>query len=259
MQAGGVGHLAGHGGGEEADGLEETGHVGHIARHHDDRHGFADGPADAQHDRGGDATGGGRDAHPEHGLDMGGAQGQRGLLVLLGHRLEGSLGYGDDGGQNHDGQHQNGAEQAGAVGQVEGHPHRRHQNHHADETVHHGRDARQQIHCRAHQAGQTGRRYLGQEHCGHEAHRYAQDNGPGGAVDGGKDEGQYAELGLGGGGGPLGAEEEVHQPDLADGGQAGHDQVDTDEEDKDDRDQTADKKQEVHKDFQRSELLFHGK
>ena len=40
------------------------------------------------------------------------------------------------------------------------------------------------------------------------------------------------------------AEEEVHQPDLADGGQAGHDQVDTDEEDKDDRDQTADKKQE---------------
>lgn len=26
---------------------------------------------------------------------------------------------------------------AGAVGQVEGHPHRRHQNHHADETVHH--------------------------------------------------------------------------------------------------------------------------
>ena len=56
------------------------------------------------------------------------------------------------------------------------------------------------------------RRYLGQEHCGHEAHRYAQDNGPGGAVDGGKDEGQYAELGLGGGGGPLGAEEEVHQP-----------------------------------------------
>lgn len=82
---------------------------------------------------------------------------------------------------------------------------------------------------------------------------------PGGAVDGGKDEGQYAELGLGGGGGPLGAEEEVHQPDLADGGQAGHDQVDTDEEDKDDRDQTADKKQEVHKDFQRSELLFHDK
>ncbi len=159
----------------------------------------------------------------------------------LGHRLEGSLGYGDDGGQNHDGQHQNGAEQAGAVGQVEGHSHRRHQNHHADETVHHGRDARQQIHCRAHQAGQTGRRYLGQEHCGHEAHRYAQDNGPGGAVDGGKDEGQYAEFGLGGGGGPLSAEEEVHQPDLADGGQAGHDQVDTDEEDKDDRDQTADK------------------
>ena len=49
------------------------------------------------------------------------------------------------------------------------------------------------------------------------------------------------------------------QPDLADGGQAGHDQVDTDEEDKDDRDQTADKKQEVHKDFQRSELLFHDK
>ena len=32
LQAGGVGHLAGHGGGEEADGLEETGHVGHITR-----------------------------------------------------------------------------------------------------------------------------------------------------------------------------------------------------------------------------------
>lgn len=190
---------------------------------------------------------------------MGGAQGQRGLLVLLGTALRAVSDTEMMEGRIMTASTRMAQNRAGAVGQVEGHPHRRHQNHHADETVHHGRDARQQIHCRAHQAGQTGRRYLGQEHCGHEAHRYAQDNGPGGAVDGGKDEGQYAEFGLGGGGGPLSAEEEVHQPDLADGGQAGHDQVDTDEEDKDDRDQTADKKQEVHKDFQRSELLFHGK
>src|SRR5699024_11250698 len=46
-----------------------------------------------------------------------------------------------------------------------------------------------------------------------------------------QDEGQDAELGFGGGGGPFLAKEEVHNADLADGGQARNDRVHGDQGD----------------------------
>ena len=97
----------------------------------------------------------------EDGLDVSGAQGQAGLLILLGHRVQGGLGDRDDGGEDHDGQHDDSAEQTGAVGQVEDHPYCRHQHHHADQAVHHRRDARQQVHRRADDGHQPGGGYFG--------------------------------------------------------------------------------------------------
>ena len=75
LQAGGIGHLTGHCGGQEPDAGEEGRHVGHIAGHHDDGHGLADGAADAQHDAGGNAAFGSGHADLEPGLGIGGTQG----------------------------------------------------------------------------------------------------------------------------------------------------------------------------------------
>ena len=63
--------------------LEQARHIGHVAGHHDDGHGLADGPAHAQDDGGGHAAAGGGNGHAEDRLQMGGTQGQGGLLIVL--------------------------------------------------------------------------------------------------------------------------------------------------------------------------------
>src|SRR5699024_5033565 len=89
---GGVVHLGGDGGGEEAHGGKQAaGHVGHVAGDHDDGHGLADGTAHAQHDGGGHTGTGGGERDPEDGLGVGGAQSQGGLLILLGHSPQSGL------------------------------------------------------------------------------------------------------------------------------------------------------------------------
>lgn len=91
---------------------------------------------------------GGQD-HPEVRLDGGGAQGQRCLLVLRGHGPQGSLGDVDDRGQDHDGQHDDGRQEAGTGAQSEGLLDGRDQYDHAHQAVDHGGYACQQLHRRA--------------------------------------------------------------------------------------------------------------
>ena len=134
----------GHGGGEEADALKQGGgHVGDVARHHHDGHGFADGSAHAQHHGSGNAAFGGGDGDTEVGFLRRRAQGKGSVLVFLGNRLQGGDGHFDDGGQDHYGEDDDGGKQAGAVGNVKELPQSRHQHHHADEAVNHGGDTRQ--------------------------------------------------------------------------------------------------------------------
>ena len=166
---GGVGHLRGDGGGQKPHRRQQARHIGHVAGHHDDGHGLADGPADAQHDGGGDAAAGGGHADPKHRLDVGGPQGQGRLLILPGHGLQGRLRHGDDGGQDHHGQHDDGRQERGAGGQVKGHPDGGHQQDHAHQAIHHRGDARQQLHRRVDHGGEPGRRHLGQEDGRHAA------------------------------------------------------------------------------------------
>ena len=45
-----IAHLACNSGGHEPDGFKQAGHIGHIARHHDDCHGLSDGAAYTKHD-----------------------------------------------------------------------------------------------------------------------------------------------------------------------------------------------------------------
>ena len=162
-------------------------------------------------------------AHPEVGLHLRGAQGQAGLLILLGHRPKGRFRHIDDGGQDHDGQHNDGRQQAGAGAQIEPLLNGGHQHDHAHQAVHHGGNARQQLHRRADHGRQLRRGHLGQEHRRHQSDGHAHHNGSGGAVDRGEDKGKNAVLGPGGGVGgvPYLAEEELHQADLPDGRQAG--------------------------------------
>ena len=94
--------------------------------------------------------------------------------------------------------------------------------------------------------------HLGEEHGHEEADGHADDDGAGGAVDGGEDHGQDAELGLLRRGGPLLAEEEVRQADLPDGGQARDDEVDGDDQHEGDGDEAADEEDHPHHRLQRA-------
>ena len=141
---------------------------------------------------------------PEHRLDVGGAQGQAGLLILLGHRVQGGLRHGDDGGQDHDGQHDDGG-RTGWRRRAGRRPPRTagHQHHHADQAVDHRGDARQQVHRRADDGRPAwGEATLARNTAVIKPMGTPMRMAPAGAVDGGEDEGEDAELGLRSGGGP---------------------------------------------------------
>ena len=177
-----------------------------------------------------DAAAGGGDRHLEPGLRGGGAQRQRGVLVLPGHRLQRRHGHVDHRRQYHHRQHQDGRQQAGAVRDAEHRADTRHQYQHAHQAVDHRRDARQQAHRRGDQALQPRRGHFRQKHGGHKSHRHAQDDGARRAVDTGEDKGQDAELRLRRVGVPHRAEQEFYKTDLPDGRDTGDDQIDRDQQ-----------------------------
>ena len=173
--------------------MEQARHIRHVAGHHDDGHGLADGPAHAQDDGGGHAAAGGGNGHAEDRLQVGGTQGQGGLLIVR---------NADDGGQDHDRQDQDRRQQAGAGGKAKRLLDAGDQNDHAHQAVDHGGDARQQLHGGVDDGSHPGVGHLGQVDGGHEPHRHPDEHGPGGAVDRGQEEGQDAVGGVRGRGGP---------------------------------------------------------
>ena len=78
-----------------------------IARYHDNRHGLADGSADAEHGSRQNAGLCRRKHREERRVLMGGAERQRALIVAVRNRVERGFAQIDDGRQNHDAeQHQ---------------------------------------------------------------------------------------------------------------------------------------------------------
>ena len=82
LQAAGIGHFARDGGGQKAHALKQARHIRHVAGHHHDGHGLADGAADAEHDGGGDTAPGRRNGDAEVRLDRRRAERERRVLIL---------------------------------------------------------------------------------------------------------------------------------------------------------------------------------
>ena len=186
-------------------------------------------------------------AHPEIGLHLRRAQGETGLLVLLWNGPERRIRHVDDGGQDHNGQHDHGGQQAGAGAEVEQVPDGRHQHDHAHQTVHHRRDARQQLYRRADHRRQLRRGHLRQKYSSQQSHRNADDDGPGSAVNRGQNKGQNSVLCAGGGVGgvPDLAQQKLKQANLPNGGQAGENEIDADEQHKGHRHDAAQQKNQM--------------
>ena len=115
---------------------------------------------------------GGGDGYPEIGLDLGGAQGQAGLLVLPGDGPQGVLGHADDGGKDHHSQHQHGAEEAGTVRKMKELPQRRGPGPSCRSGRRPPRGCRPEGPQRARtRAAHLGRSHLGQEYSSQKSHR----------------------------------------------------------------------------------------
>ena len=65
-----VTHTGDNAGGEKSHRRKQPRHIGHVARHQNDGHGLADGPAHTQHHRRGDAAAGGVDTDAKIGLHL---------------------------------------------------------------------------------------------------------------------------------------------------------------------------------------------
>ncbi len=96
-------------------------------------------------------------------------------------------------------------------------------------------------------AASLGGAALAKKHGGHQSYRHAYHDGAGGAVNGTEDKGQNTVLCAGGGigGVPDPAQQEFHKADLPDGGQAGDDQVDADEQHEGHRHDAAEQEDQV--------------
>ena len=226
LQAAGVAHLLGNGGGQEGDAAEQAvRHVGAVASHHHHGHGLADGAADAQHDTGCNAAPGSGDADLEPGLGIRCAQSQAALLILRRHSVERCDRHRHNAGQDHHRQHHNGAQQAGTGGLTKGLGHGGHQHLHAQQAEHHAGDAAQQLNGGHDHGAHLRACGLGEEHRRQQADGHTDHGGTQRAVNAGQDEGQDAVGRVGSGGSPPGAEQEPEQPDLLDGRHTGEDHV----------------------------------
>lgn len=212
--------------------VNSPGHVGHIAGHHDNGHGLANGPTHPQDNSRGHPAPGRRKGHPEHRFQVGGAQGQGGLLILLRDRSERGLGDTDDGGQDHNGQHHNRCQQAGAGGQTEGLLNPGHQHNHTNQAVNHRGNPRQQLHRRVNDRSHPGIGHLGQVNGCHQPNGDPDQHRSGGTVDGGEDKRQNPVRGVRGRGGPGLSQQEIRQANFLHRGHTRNNQVHTDDQHK---------------------------
>ena len=176
---------------------------------------------------------------------MGGAQGQRPLVIAAGDGPQSGLRGADDGGQYHDAQQQRGGEQALARGAGKA-LHGGDDDHQSPEAVDDGGYARHEAHRGIQNAVEPAGAEVGKEHGAQHPHGHPHHDSPGGGVDGADDEGEDAIEVLGGL--PDGAEE-VGRADLGDGGDAVAQQVYADEGHGGDGDAGGDEKDDVHGGF----------
>ena len=117
-------------------------------------------------------------------------------------------------------------------------PDPRHQHQHADKAIDDRRDAREQADRGFHDGAELFGRHFRKEHGRQKADRHADQDRAAGAVDAREDEGENAEFRFRRRRGPFAAEQELAEPDLRDGGQAGNDQIYSDQQHAADRDES---------------------
>ena len=244
MQTAGIAHFTRYSRGQESDAFEKLRHIGHIAADHHDRHCLADGTTDTQHHRSGDTALGSRYRNLEHRFIPSSAQSKAGLFILPGNRLQCRFGHADDRGKHHNRKYNDRREQANTIRQIEGLPNKGNQYNHTHQTIDHGRNAGQQIHCGAKNliCGLGG--HFPQKNGKQQSHRYADHNGAEGTIDGCENNRQNTELILSRF--PNRTGQERNQSDLLNGGQTGDNQVNRDHHHESNSRQTADGEESPH-------------
>mgnify|MGYP000342760055 CR=1 FL=1 len=116
------------------------------------------------------------------------------MLILRRHGVERRHRHGHDAGQDHDGKHHDGAEQAGTGGLAEGLCHGGHQHLHTQKAEHHAGDAGQQLDGGDHHGAQLGVGGLGEEHRRQQADGHADDDRARGDVDAAEDRELFDEI-----------------------------------------------------------------
>ena len=161
--------------------------------------------------------------------------------------------YIDDGWEDHHRQHEDRREQTRARAEVKGPLDGGDEHDHADQTVDHRGDAREQLHRRADDRRKPWRGRLRQKYRRQQSHRHADEDSARRAVDARKNEGEDAVLCARGGvcRVPDLAQQELKQADLADGGNARENQVDADEQHERYGDHAAEQENEVDEVLQR--------
>lgn len=142
-------HFRGDGGGHGAGGFEQGDdafeHGRRVAGHHHHGHCFPQSAADTQHDGGDHSAARGWQGHTPDGLPAGDAQRIRCFAVRLRHGVQRIFPDRYDGGDGNERQQQRAGEGGQTGGQVEPFTQGRGKENDADETQHHGRNARQQF------------------------------------------------------------------------------------------------------------------
>ena len=154
---------------------------------------------------------------------MGRAHGDRALIVSVGHSAQRSLGYADDGRQDHDAEQDGRGQDGRARGDVRpaglGHiQHDRRDDHHAEKAVDDRGDAREQLGAGLQDAVNALGAVERHENGGQQADRHADDDRARGDVDAADDHRQDAVNVIARPPGRAG--EEVEKTDLLHGGQA---------------------------------------
>lgn len=149
---------------------------GHVAGHHDDRHGLAHGPSDAQNNTGEDAGFGSGHGGAIDAALMGCPQGQAALIIAGGYGAQGGLRHANDGGENHDAQQYGGGENALPAGAGEV-LHERNEDDQPKKAIDNGGDTRHQIQYGLNEAVEAPGAEECHEHGAEDADGHADGNG----------------------------------------------------------------------------------
>ena len=237
--------MRGHG----AHGHEEIGRkiIGRIADDHGNGDRFAHGAADAQNEGGKDAAFCRRNADLEDRLRLGVAEGKRAFVIFRGNGFQSVFGERSDRGHDHDGQDQYRRKHASSDGHAEHSLQHGHDDDQPEKPVDDGRDARKQVDDLIVRPFELLGAVIDHEDRRTDPQKPADDDRPERNDDGGNDGRQDPE-GIGRGpsvvkvmfGKPQRLEQEVEEPDVAEGGNAGNQKVDNDGEHRDHREHRRD-------------------